>query len=153
MKRILISAIMLVSFASLSFGRIVAEGETLSPLGKFTVETCDQPIIIAGETLPTYMVRYENSPLTVKIAVDKEKKCKNYIVVSDQLSVMYTCNGNYFGVNLLSGKYSDAGYSTETCALDRWDYFHQKVLSRGVTAEIDAAKLIAVYFPNLILSE
>lgn len=151
MKRILISALLLIGFASLSFGRIVAEGETLSPLGKFTIATSDTPMMIAGKELPTYLITYENSGLTVKVAVDKEKRCKNYIVVSDQLSVMYTCNGDYFGVNLLSEKYAKAGFTTETEMLDRSDYFHQKVLSRGMTTEIDAAKLIAVYFPSLIL--
>ena len=56
-------------------------------------------------------ISYENSPVTVKVYVDKEKNCKNYVVVSDDLAVMYTCNGKYFGVNKVDKKYRTDGIS------------------------------------------
>jgi len=105
---------------------------------------------LAGEELKCYLISYEKSPLTVKVFVDKDKNCKNYVVVSDDLSVMYTCNGKFFGVNKLDKQYQAAGLSTDDAKLDRSDYFHQKVLSQGQTTDFDATVLIASYYPELI---
>ncbi len=150
MKRILISMFLLLGLASLSFGRIIAEGETLSPMGRFTVEASDEPTMINGDGYQTYLITYENSPLVLKVVVDKQKKCKNYIVSSDKLSIMYICNGEYLGVKLLDEKYKDAGFSTDLEALNKSGYFHQKVITWGVDSEVEAFKLIAVYFPELL---
>lgn len=150
MKRIIFSLFLLLSFTTLSFGRIIAEGETYSPLGKFTVQASDEPMMILGNGLQTYLITYENSPMVLKVIVDKQKKCKNYIVVSDNLSIMYTCNGEYLGVKLLDEKYKEAGLVTNTEALNKSSYFHQKLLNRGMVTEVEAFKLIAVFFPELL---
>lgn len=150
MKRIMFSLFLLFSLATLSFGRIIAEGDSFSPLGKFTIETLDEPVMISGDGLQTYLITYSNSPLQLKVIVDKEKKCKNFIVVSDKLSVMYTCNGKYLGVKLLDEKYKELGLATDTEALNKSGYFHQRVLTWGTSSEIEVFKLIAIYFPELL---
>jgi len=150
MKRIIFSLFLLLGITTLSFGRIIAEGESCSSLGRFTVQASDEPMTISGDGLQTYLISYENSPMVLKVIVDREKKCKNYIVVSDKLSIMYTCNGDYMGVKLLDGKYKELGFVTDVNALDKSDYFHQKQLSRGVISEVEAFKLIAVFFPSLV---
>ncbi len=150
MKRILLAVVFLVGVISLTYGRKVAEGNSNTPLGKYTIEVQDDPLMIAGEELRCYVITYENSPLQVKVFVDKEKKCKNYIVASDDLTVMYKCNGEYFGVNKVDKKYKAAGFRTDDLKLDKADYFHQKRLVNGMTQEIDAAKLIAAFYPALL---
>lgn len=150
MKRFVLALMFLACVATLTYGRKVAEGSSNSSFGKYTIEALDEPFILAGEEMKCFEITYENSPMTVKIIVDKEKKCRNFIVVSDKLSVMYTCNGKYFGVNKVDKKYGNAGFVTDDMALDRADYFHQKVIVRGMTGEIDAARLIASYYPDLI---
>lgn len=150
MKRMLLVFMLLVCVVSLSYGRKVAEGATNTPLGRYTIEVLDEPLMLAGEALKCYEITYENSPIKVKVYVDKEKNCRNYLVISDELSVMYTCNGQYFGVNKVDKKYSAAGFVTDDSHLDRYGYFHQKLIVHGLTPEIDATRLIASYFPLLI---
>ncbi|MCA1741725.1 MAG: hypothetical protein LC630_04520 [Bacteroidales bacterium] len=150
MKRIFLALLVFACMAAVSYGKIIAKGESNTPFGSYTIEVCDQPMMLAGEELKCYLISYENSPLSVKVFVDKNKKCKNYVVVSDDLSVMYTCNDKYFGVNKLDKKYLAAGLSTDDARLDRSDYFYQKVLAKGHITDFDATMLIASYFPELI---
>lgn len=150
MKRIILGVLFFAAVSALSFGKVIIRGESNTPFGSFTIEVSDKPVTVAGEELKCYLISYENSPLQVKVLVDKEKNCKNYVVVSNDLSVMYTCNGKFLGVNKLGKKYTEAGLGTSEEKLDRLDYFHQKVISQGDAAEYDAMTLIASYFPELI---
>lgn len=150
MKRIFLVLLVFASMTALSYGKIIVKGESNTSFGSFTIEICDQPMMLAGEELKCYLISYEKSPLTVKVFVDKDKNCKNYVVVSDDLSVMYTCNGKFFGVNKLDKQYQAAGLSTDDAKLDRSDYFHQKVIAQGQTSDFDATVLIASYYPELI---
>lgn len=133
-----------------SKGNKVAEGETNSPFGRFTVVLQDEPATLAGEKVRSYMITYENYSATVQVLVDKEENCKNYIVVSGDLSVMYKCNGKYFGVNRIDKKYNAEGYVTDDSNLNRTSYFHQKILVRGDQEEIPATTLIASFYPELL---
>lgn len=150
MKRIFLALMVFACMTALSYGKIIVKGESHTSFGSYTIEICDQPMMLAGEEMKCYVITYEKSPLAVKVFVDKDKNCKNYLVVSDELSVMYTCNGKFFGVNKVDSKYLAAGLSTDDAKLDRSDYFHQKVLTQGSTADFDATVLIASYYPELI---
>lgn len=146
MKRIYVALVIFACMAVASYGKVIVKGNSNTSFGGYTIEICDQPMMLAGEELKCYLISYESSPLTLKVFVDKDKSCKNYVVVSDALSVMYSCNGKYFGVNKLPKQYG----STDESLLDRSDYFHQKVLAQGNTDDFDATRLIASYFPELI---
>ncbi len=150
MKRFIVGLVLLAAFSTFSFGKVIIRGNSNTPLGMFTIELSDKPVMLAGEEMKCYLINYENSPMQVKILVDKEKNCKNYVVISDELSVMYTCNGKFFGVNRLDSRYNSLGLVTCDEKLDRSDYFHQKVISTGPTEDFDATLLIASYFPALI---
>ena len=150
MKRILLVLVLFAGVTAMSFGRVIVKGESNTSFGSYTIEAIDEPLMLAGEELKGYLITYENYPEIVKVFVDKEKKCKNYVVVSEGLEVMYTCNGEYFGVNKVGKKYKDANISTNVGKLDRNGYLHQKVLSRGKTEEFDALQLSASYYPTLI---
>lgn len=151
MKRMVFSALMIMIIStSLLARKLVAEGNTYSAFGNFRIETADQPLIINGVALDTYIVSYENSNMSVTIAIDKDKKCKRYITISDFLSVQYVCYGTHFGVEKLDKKYVEAGLKTSDAGLDRAEYFHQKVLTQGQKDAIYCMKLIGVYFPHLL---
>ncbi|MCU0457974.1 MAG: hypothetical protein MUE37_02650 [Bacteroidales bacterium] len=150
MKRIMFVLLVFAAFSALSFGKVIARGDSNTSFGTYTIELSDQPVMLAGEEMKCYLISYEKSPLQVKVLVDKEKRCKNYVVISDELSVMYTCDGKFFGVNKVDGKYKESGLSTCDEKLDRSDYFHQKVIAQGQTQDFDATVLIASYFPELI---
>ncbi len=150
MKRIFLLLVLCVGMTAMSYGKVIARGESNTPFGSYTIELCDQPMSFAGEEMKCYLISYSKSPLQVKVYVDKERKCKNYVVLSDELSVMYTCDGKIFGVKKVDKKFKSAGITTDDSKLDRMDYFHQKVITRGEKSDFDAAMLIASYFPQLI---
>jgi hypothetical protein len=151
MKRMIIAVLLLAAFSSTSFSReFVAGGKTYSALGDYKIELADNPVTINGEQLKAFIISYQNSPLEVKVVIQKDKKCKNYIVLSNKLSVQYVCNGSYFGIQKLDKSFEKEGYSTSDEAMNRSEYFHQKVLAPGMRGEIENTQLIAAYFPMLL---
>jgi hypothetical protein len=88
--------------------------------------------------------------MEVTIVIRKGKDCKNYIVLSDKLSVQYVCNENYFGVEMLDKSLQVEGFKPSESALNRSEYFHQKKLAHGKRGELENTQLIAAYFPMLI---
>jgi hypothetical protein len=147
MKKVLIAVFLLAAFSTVSFSRdFVASGKTHTSLGDYKIEISEDPVVFNNEALKTYVITYENSPLTVKVAIKPEKKCKDYLVISETLSVKYVCNKNYFGVE----KIDQMGLKTSDETLNRSEYFHQKVLTPGQGDETENTRLIAAYFPMLI---
>ena len=129
----------------------VAKGKTNHELGDFTVEKSSAPIIIDATLLPTYEVSYENSDLTIRIAVDKtDKKCMKFIVVSNNLAMQYNCTGKFFGVSMPDQCYIEDGIPASTVNLDRSEYHRQRVITKIKKSELEHVRLISVYFPMLV---
>lgn len=151
MKRMILATMLIAAFCTASFAKkLVAEGATFTTLGNYRIELAENLIIINGEECKTFMITYENSPIEVTVAISKDRKCKKYIVLSDKLSVQYVCNGSYFGVEKLDKVFEKDGYKTSDAAMNRSEYFHQKVLNPGGRGEIEATQLIAAFFPRLL---
>jgi hypothetical protein len=155
MKRLLFAVSLLAAISTASFSReFVTGGETHSALGTYKIELANNPVTINGEQLKAYIITYQNSPLKVTVAVQNAKNCKNYIVLSDMLSIKYVCNGEYFGVQKLDKNLNVAGsFATSDDALDRSEYFHQKLIVQGKQTELASTQFIAAYFPMLIKDE
>jgi len=151
MKRMFFAALLILALSSALFSReFVASGKTHSAIGDYKIELADSPVTINGEQYKAYVISYQNSPMEVKVVIKKAKDCKNYIVLSDKLSVEYVCNADYFGVQKLDKSLASEGLSTSDAALNRTEYFHQKLLVPGKQDELMATQLIAAYFPMLI---
>ena len=151
MKRMFFAGLLIVAFSTASFSReFVAGGKTHSALGDYKIEIADNPVTLNGEQFKAYVISYQNSPMEVTVVVTKDKKCKNFIVLSDKLSIQYVCNGEYFGVQKLDKSLEKDGYSTSDAALNRSEYFHQKLIVRGKQDDLEATQLIAAYFPMLL---
>lgn len=154
MKKMILLTVLAVMISTVSFGKkLVAKGNTFSALGDYRVETVDNPVIVKGEECKVYKISYENTPMEVTILVCKDKKCRRYLVLSDKLSVQYVCNSNYFGVEKIDKSLEKDGYKTADANLNRIEYFHQKVLGPGQRGEVEAASMIAAYFPFLLKTE
>lgn len=152
MKKLLtlLSVSILIFSSSLAMDP-VAEGKTNHELGAYVIEKSVAPLIVDARILPTYEVSYENSDMTIKIAIDdNDKDCRKLIVVSDHLAIQYNCDGKIFGVSLLEEKYGDDGISDSRLYLNNTEYFRQKVISQSAKNDIDQIKLISVYFPKLV---
>jgi hypothetical protein len=154
MKRLFIAALLLAAISNVSFTReFVAGGKTHSALGDYKIEIADNPVTLNGQDYKAFVISYENSPIEVKVVITKGKKCKNYLVLSDKLSVQYVCNENYFGVEMLDKSLSGNGFATTGESLNRSEYFHQKKLAAGKRGEVENAQLIAAYFPMLLRND
>jgi len=154
MKKMLIAGFLMTIISTASFSReFVAAGKTHSSMGDYRIEMSDKTVTINGEELKAFIISYQNSPMEVQVVIKKDKKCKNYLVFSDKLSVQYVCNGEFFGVQKLDKSLEKEGYNTSDAALNRSEYFHQKLIVSGQTNEIENTKLIAAYFPLLINGE
>jgi hypothetical protein len=151
MKKLLFTGLLVAALSTSAFSReFVATGKTHSSLGDYKIEKADKPVIINGEELKAFVISYQNTPMKVTVVVKKDKKCKNFIVLSDKLSVQYVCNGEYFGVQKLDGELKPEGYSVTDAALNRAEYFHQKLLTYGVNGDLENTQMIAAYFPLLL---
>lgn len=151
MKRLFFLALLTIAFSSATFAReLVAEGKTHSALGDYRIEKADQPVTINGEQLKAFVISYQNSPMEVTIVIREGENCKNYIVLSDKLSIQYVCNENYFGVERLDKSLVVEGFNLTDAALNRSEYFHQKKLANGKRGEVENTQLIAAFFPMLI---
>jgi hypothetical protein len=151
MKRMFFLALLTVAFGSATYAReLVAEGKTNSAFGDYRIEKADNPVTINGEELKAYTISYQNSPMKVTIVIRKGENCKNYIVLSNKLSVQYVCNENYFGVEKLDKSLVIEGFNTTEASLNRSEYFHQKKLAPGKRGEAENVQLIAAFFPLLI---
>ncbi len=106
MKRIIFGLVLFAAFSTLSFGKVIVRGNSNTPLGTYTIELNDKPVMLAGEEMKCYLISYENSPMQVKVLVDKEKNCKNYLVITDD----FLCipERKFFG-NRLDAKYNASG--------------------------------------------
>lgn len=151
MKRMILASVLIVAFSTVSFARkLVAEGKTFTELGNYKIELADNFVLMNGQDCKAFIISYANSPLEVKVVVCKDRRCKRYIVLSDKLSVQYVCNEYYFGVEKLDKAFEKEGFKTSDSALNRIEYFHQKVISRGQGDELENTRLIAAYFPMLL---
>lgn len=151
MKRILIAMTLILAMSISSFARkFVAEGQTFTALGNYKIEIADNPFTLMGKEMKAFIISYENTNLEVTVAFDKRKNGMTYYVLSPSLSVKYSCNGRYFGVARLDNELENDGYRTSDSALNRGEYFHQKVLATVVNCDLENSKLIAVYYPMLI---
>jgi len=129
----------------------VAQGNTNSELGIYTIEKAAQFEMIKGEPLRAYWIWYENSPDSLIVAVDNSRKgITRFLVISDDLVIEYICNNNFFGVRLIDERFAEEGFSTSEQNLDRQQYYHQKVITQKPTTETEYLCLISVYFPKLI---
>jgi hypothetical protein len=151
MKRMIFTALLICLISAASFARkLVAEGKTFTALGNFKIETADQPVVVNGVSLDTYVITYDNSKMNVTIAIEKDKKCRRYLTISDKLSVQYVCYGTHFGIEKLNEKYAKEGFKTSESALNRSAFFHQKVIVQGKNDPVTCMKLIGAYFPELL---
>jgi hypothetical protein len=151
MKRIALVSALIFAVSLASFGRkFVAAGKTYSALGNYRIEIADNPITLKGKELKAFIITYENTNMEVTVAFDKTRKGMTYYVLSDNLSVKYICNGQYFGVSKLDKEVEKDGYRTSDSGLNRSEYFHQRVIVTGTNCDLENSKLIAAFYPMLL---
>jgi len=151
MKRIFLAAALIFTISLTTFGRkLVSEGQSYTSLGSYKIELADNPVTLMGKEMKAFIISYANSNMEVTVAFDKNRKGMTYYVISPSLAIKYVCNESFFGVQKLGTELEGDGYKTSDSALNRSEYFHQKVLTTGGSCDLDNSRLIASFFPMLL---
>jgi hypothetical protein len=152
MKRTVLATAFIFAVSIASFARkFVAEGKTYTALGDYRIEIADKPVTLMGRELKAFIISYENSDAEVTVVFDKKRNGMTYYVLSDDLSVKYVCNRRFFGVAKLGKELEKEGYRTSESALNKGEYFHQRVITTGSNCDLENSKLIAAYYPMLTI--
>lgn len=150
MKRFFLVTALFLTVCITSFGHpIVSSGQSNSSFGDFKIAALDDHMMLNGRQLDKYLITYENSDLKVVVAVDNQKKCRKFYVLTDQLPVQYECNGTYFGIKKLDKDLTHLGYKTSMENLNKLEFFHQRVLTNQKTLMFEQLSLIASFYPGL----
>ena len=151
MKKIFLLSVLVFALCLGTYARkLVSEGTTHTPLGKYKIELDDKYMRINGFQHRPYVISFENTGMEVRVAVTMERGCRKYYVLSDNLSVQYVSNRHYFGVERLDKELAAEGYKTSDLNLNREEYFHQKAITGGEKWRGDKTALIAAFYPRLL---
>ena len=150
MKRIVLTTalVLIISLASFA-NQLLSQGHSNSQFGDYKIEALDNRMPFKDKELDLYQITYEKNGLTVVVALDKDKKCKKYYVLSDKLPMQYECNGVYFGVKLLDNDLLYNGFPITLDSVNKTEFYSQRVLATGITDTLDHLNLIAAYYPGL----
>ena len=150
MKRIVLTTalILIISLASFA-NQLLSQGHSNSQFGDYKIEALDNRMPFKDKELDLYQITYEKNGLTVVVALDKDKKCKKYYVLSEKLPIQYECNGVYFGVKLLDNDLLYNGFPITLDSVNKTEFYSQRVLATGITDTLDHLNLIAAYYPGL----
>ena len=150
MKTLILTTVLVLTLSFASTSRtIVAKGESNSAFGNYTIELLDDHMMLNNNELDKYLISYENTDMKVVVVMDKQKKCRKYYVLNDQLPVQYECNGTSFGIKKLDRAVVANGFGNASEKMNKQEFFNQRVLISGVTNTIEHLNLIASYYPGL----
>lgn len=153
MKRIIILlSVFALLISSATFARPpLVHGKTYSDLGMYIISESSGLEMINGKALKSYEISYENSPITITVAIDNSDPHRiNYLVISEGLVIQYISTSRGFGVSIIDKKFNEEGFSTSSEQLNKLEYFRQKRITQLLQSEIEYVKLISVFYPRLI---
>ena len=151
MKKVVVILLMMTILIPTGIARnLLAEGNTFTKFGTYKIETADKPFILKGKEFKAYLITYENAGFSVQIIPLKTRDGLRLLVLSDVLSVQYDSHHPCFGVDKIDELYSGDGLKTSESALNKYEYFHQKVLTSWEVTELEKIKLVAAYYPALL---
>ena len=150
MKRIFVLTALIITVCLAALGNpVVSQGQSNTELGDYKITALNDHIMLNGKELEKFLITYSKSDLKVVVAVDKQKKCRKYYVLNDQVPVQYECNGIYFGIKKLDKNLGKIGFTTSRDKLNKSEFYHQRVLTSEITPMLDQLNLIASYYPGL----
>jgi hypothetical protein len=153
MKRIVFTTVLILVIGLASFAnQVLSQGHSNSQFGDYKIEALDKQMSFKNKQLDLYQITYEKNDLKVIVALDKEKRCTKYYVLSEKLPIQYECNGVYFGVKLLDNDLLYNGFPITLDSVNKTEFYSQRVLVTGITDTLDHLNLIAAYYPGLYKS-
>lgn len=130
-------------------------GNSLTEFGKYTIVNSQAPMVYQDQVLETFELTYENTSAPVRIGIlcEDEKKCKTFIVRTEEFEIEYACRNNVFGVKKMESRFQQLPKEEMELKLDKVAYYAQRVICQNKKSQDDLLGLIACYFPDLIKDE
>ncbi|WP_297086129.1 hypothetical protein [uncultured Draconibacterium sp.] len=130
-------------------------GNSLTEFGKYTIVNSEAPMVYDNKVLETYELTYENvgTPVRIGILCEDEKKCKTFIVRTEEFEIEYACRNNIFGVKKIEPRFQQLPKEEMELKLDKVSYYSQRVICQNKKSQDDLLGLIACYFPDLVKDE
>jgi hypothetical protein len=151
MKKIFLSAVLIFSVFMVSNGNpVVSTGQSNSAFGDYQIIALTDHLVLNGRELDKYLISYEKPEMKLIVAVDKQKNCRKYYVLSGLLPVEYDCNGSYFGIKKLEQELVDKGFVADLNNLNKQEFYRQRILTDEHLGTVDQLNLIASYYPGLL---
>ena len=78
MKKILFTTVLILTVVFTSVGNpIIAEGQSNTSFGNYTITALDEHVTINGREMEKYLISYEKPDMKVIVAVDKQKNARS----------------------------------------------------------------------------
>jgi hypothetical protein len=149
---VLFIAAMLVSFAgtvSANEKAVITEGNSHTILGDYKIAELESETV-RKETIRKFEVTYSNSERPIVIYLHESPKCREYVVRSHAMEIMYVCRKSHFGARKVLAKYAQYPEQTNDMFLSNQSLEYQTKISEGDLSIDKALGLIACYYPELL---
>jgi hypothetical protein len=124
---------------------IVAAGSSTNNAGLYWILETNETFHFQGEEYRVYKVKYDNSEMDVRIAVNQELDCNRYIAYTKDYTIFYDCSKEGFGVKRVMFAKRDSHLSFNPNV-----YLDQAVLTKKRRIQEDVAlSLIAATLPAM----
>jgi hypothetical protein len=129
------------------------KGASNTEFGAYTLIPSEVKIMKEGLALETYDLLYENVTTPVKVAVERERNCRNFIVRYPSFEIQYVCNKWGFGVKRMYPGTETVHPVIVNSLLDETQFAYQEMILNKPESDEEVLQLIACYFPKLIKKE
>jgi len=129
------------------------KGFSNTEFGDYTVTVASEQIEKDGKSLETYILEYNKINIPVKIGVEENKFCRNYIVRYPFFEIMYVCTKQGLGARRIDPGSETISTAVVNALLDETQLAYQEIIVNKKVGDEEALQLIACYFPLLINKE
>ena len=97
-----------------------------------------------------WTIAYGEGRNPVIIELYKTRKCKTYVIRSDNFEVAYVCTSRGFGARKLKVSESRVPYEITNQVINSQELERQRIISASPVEEKEAVNLIASFLPDLV---
>ena len=134
-----------VAFADGETTDLYMTGTSTTEAGDFVVRTTNDVFYFQGNEYEVFNVYYDDPAMNLKIAVNKDGKCKSFVAYTSDYLMFYDCTKDGFGVRKVMFTNPEAKE-----AFDPKAYKEQMILNKKRKIEKkQAIGLIACFLPGM----
>jgi hypothetical protein len=97
-----------------------------------------------------WVLSYDDNESTIVISLHQTKRCKYYVVRTENFEIAYTCGKKGFGASYVNSEYSRVPFELSSKVINESELNRQKILTQSQPTDENAVELIAAYLPDLV---